>query len=82
MKKTRKKDGTNVAIARPFTVFRAPGTEQLGVRIGTSKPFIKADEVVISAAPLRIMVIGEPPRLAIMGEGVVRRHGKTIAVTA
>jgi hypothetical protein len=80
VKKTpRKKWGTNVAQAKPFSIFPGAGGK-VGVRIGTSKPFFSADEVIVSAAPVRITCTGFG--LHVTGEGVVRRHKSTIAVTS
>lgn len=78
MKTARKKWGTNVAQPRPFTVFPVDGTV-VGVRIARCKPFLRAREVVVSASPVTITATPDGPRIT--GEGVVRRHGDTIAVT-
>lgn len=78
MSKTpRKKWGTNVARAKPFTIFVAKG--RIGVRIGTQKPFFSADEVSLNAG-LVIVTTSDEAGLRISGEGVVRRHGTTIAI--
>jgi hypothetical protein len=78
-KKPRKKVGTNVAIAKPFAIF--PGKRGgVGVRIGTSKPFFTATEVSLNAG-LSIITRDGDGNLRIEGEGVVRRHGTTIAIT-
>ena len=71
--------GDRVTQAQPFTVF-ASKTGRVGVRIGTKRAYDSADEVIVSAAPVRI-TRGENG-LLIAGEGVVRRHKNTIAVTA
>jgi hypothetical protein len=74
----RKKVGTAVAQAKPFTVFEAKGG-RVGVRIGSSKPFFSADEISLSAGLVIVTMTVEG--LHIAGEGVVRRHGSVIAIT-
>ncbi len=77
-KETRKKFGTNVVQPKPFTAFIGKdGT--VGVRIAKSKPFVSGQELIVSASPVR--VVNVDGALVITGEGVVRRHGGTIAVT-
>jgi len=79
MTKKRKAFGTNVAQPRPFTVFVAP-CGLAAVRIAKCKPFRRAREVIIGAAPVRVVSTGDG--LLITGEGVVRQDGDTIRITA
>lgn len=76
--KRRKKFGTDVAQPLPFTAFIAKDGA-VAVRIGKQKPFFTGRELVVSAAPIR--VVNVDGALVITGEGVVRRHAGTIAIT-
>lgn len=78
-KPPRKKWGTNVAVAKPFTICESK-FGQLAVRIGTCKPFATVDEVSLNAG-LVIVTSSSDHGVVIKGEGVVRRHGRTIAIT-
>lgn len=81
MKKTpRKKWGTNVAVPKPFTVFPGKRPGEVGVRIGNSKPFLSGREVSVLTAT--IVTVGPDGGLRLSGEGVVRKDGNTIRVTA
>ena len=71
--------GSRVTEPQPFTVFLSK-TGRVGVRIGTKRAYDSADEVIISAAP--IFITRTEAGLLIAGEGVVRHHKGTIAVTS
>lgn len=62
-----------------FAVF-AGKRGQVGVRIAGKRAYASAAEAIISASPVRITVVDGA--LRITGEGVVRQHKRTIAVTA
>lgn len=75
----RKKWGTDVAKPKPFTIF-VTKRGLVGVRIGAQRPFFTAAEVALNAG-LSIVTASTEDGLRISGEGVVRRHRNTIAVT-
>lgn len=79
MNSPRRGYGTSAAQPRPFTAFLAEDG-RVAVRIGTRRPFVRAREVIISAAPVFVTVV--EGRIHIRGEGVVRQHESTIAITA
>lgn len=74
----RKKWGTDVARPKPFTVFTGKDG-RLAVRIGAQRPSFSAIEISLSAG--LVIVTSSDAGIRITGEGVVRRHGETIAIT-
>jgi len=64
---------------KPFVIFRdAKG--RVSVRIGTQRPSFAAAEIVVNAG--MVIVTTTEDGLQISGEGVVRRHANTIAITS
>lgn len=74
----RRKNGTGVAEPKPFAIFIGKGAG-VSVRIAKTKWCLAATEVIVSAAPVHITRTEHG--LLMTGEGVVRQHKTTIAVT-
>ena len=72
------KTGAGAEQPQPFEFVAARG--RVSVRVGSKRCYGSADEAIVSAAPVRITVVDGA--LLVRGEGVVRRHKTTIAVTA
>jgi hypothetical protein len=76
--KRRKKWGTDVAQAKPFSIF-LDRHGRAAVRIGAQRPSHAAIEIALNAG-LAFVRIGPDGGLLVTGEGVVRRHGETNAI--
>lgn len=74
------KVGDGAAQAHPFSVFTSK-TGQIGVRIGTQRPYKSVSECSISGVGY-LIITTTPDGLLVRGEGVVREANGVATITA